>query len=158
MKLILIAAHDPNLVIGKNGELPWHYSEDLKFFKKQTMGHPIVMGRVVFEELNEKPLPGRENIVLSRTNNYSHVKTFTGIEEALSYLKEKNEEKVFIIGGGEIYRQTLDQADQLIVTRIKKEYEGDTWFPEYRDQIGKKWKEVWRESHPDFDFIIYEAI
>ncbi|MEX2435143.1 MAG: dihydrofolate reductase, partial [Balneolaceae bacterium] len=65
MKLILIAAHDPDLVIGKDGQLPWHYSKDLKFFKKQTMGYPIVMGRVVFEELNKNPLPGRENIVLS---------------------------------------------------------------------------------------------
>ncbi len=60
MKLILIAAHDPNLIIGKDGDLPWHYPKDLKFFKKTTMGCPILMGRVVFEELNEKPLPGRE--------------------------------------------------------------------------------------------------
>ena len=156
MKLILIAAHDPNLVIGKNGELPWHYSEDLKFFKRQTTGHPIVMGRVVFEELNEKPLPGRENIVLSRSRSYDHVKTFRDINSALKYLKD--EEKVFIIGGGEIYRQTLDRADQLIITEIKKEYDGDTRFPEYRDQIGKRWKEDWRESHPEFDFIIYSSI
>lgn len=156
MKLILIAAHDPNLVIGKNGSLPWHYSEDLKFFKRQTMGHPIVMGRVVFEELNEKPLPGRENIVLSRSRTYDHVKTFTDIDSALEYLK--GEEKVFIIGGGEIYRQTLDRADELIITEIKKEHDGDTWFPEYRNEIGERWQEEWREPHDEFDFIIYKAI
>jgi dihydrofolate reductase len=156
MKLTLIAAHDPNLIIGSNGSLPWHYSEDLKFFKKQTMGHPIVMGRVVFEELNEKPLPGRENIVLSRSRSYDHVKSFESIDSALKHLKD--EETVFIIGGGEIYRQTLPIADQLIITRIKKEYAGDTTFPEYRQEIGKKWKEVWREEHSDFDFIIYDRI
>lgn len=156
MKLTLIAAHDPNLIIGSNGSLPWHYSEDLKFFKKQTMGHPIVMGRVVFEELNEKPLPGRENIVLSRSRSYDHVKTFESIDSALKYLND--EDTVFIIGGGEIYRQTLPIADQLIITRIKKEYKGDTTFPEYRQEIGEKWKEVWREEHSDFDFIIYDRI
>ncbi len=151
MKLVLIAAHDPNLVIGKNGELPWHYSEDLKFFKKQTMGHPIVMGRVVFEELNEKPLPGRENIVLTRSKSYDHVKSFKSIEDALQYLK--GNDKVFIIGGGEIYRQTIERADELIITEIKKEFEGDTFFPEYRDQIGTTWKECRREEHREFDFV-----
>jgi len=151
MKLILIAAHDPNLVIGKNGELPWHYSEDLKFFKKQTLGHPIVMGRIVFEELKEKPLPGRENIVLSRSKSYDHVKSFASIDEALEYLKHN--EKVFIIGGGEIYRQTIDRADELIITEIKKEFKGDAFFPEYRDLIGSTWKEYWREEHNEFDFV-----
>ena len=156
MKLTLIAAHDPNLIIGSNGELPWHYSEDLKFFKKQTMGHPIVMGRIVFEELNEKPLPGRENIVLSRSRSYDHVKTFSDIDSALDYLS--GEEIVFIIGGGEIYRQTLPRADRLIITFIKKQHEGDTTFPEYRDDIGEIWEETWREEHSDFDFIIYNRV
>ncbi len=151
MKLVLIAAHDPNLVIGNNGELPWHYSEDLKFFKKQTMGYPIVMGRVVFEELNEKPLPGRENIVLTRSKSYDHVKSFKSIDEALVYLKDS--EKVFIIGGGEIYKQTIDRADELIITEIKKKFEGDTFFPEYRDKIGSIWEEYWREEHKEFDFV-----
>lgn len=156
MKLILIAAHDPNLVIGNNGELPWHYSEDLKFFKKQTMGSPIVMGRVVFEELNEKPLPGRENIVLSKSKKYDHVQTFDQIEKALDYLKDQ--EKAFIIGGGKIYKQTLKLADHLIITLIKKPHEGDTFFPEYRDDIDKIWQETWREDHPDYTFIKYNRI
>ena len=156
MKLILIAAHDSNLVIGSNGELPWHYSEDLKFFKRQTTGHPIVMGRVVFEELNEKPLPGRENIVLSRSKSYEHVKSFASIDNALEYLIDS--EKVFIIGGGEIYRQTIDRADELIITEIKKEFKGDTYFPEYRDQIGSTWKECWREEHSEFDFVKFKKV
>ncbi len=154
MKIILIAAHDPNLVIGKDGKLPWHYSEDLKFFKKETMGHPILMGRVVFEELNEKPLPGRENIILSRSRSYSHVKTFESIDRALEYLA--GEEKVYIIGGGEIYKQTLGRADELVITQIHKQHEGDTFFPEYRDQIGSTWVEYWREEHGEFTFLKFK--
>ncbi|TVQ00666.1 MAG: dihydrofolate reductase [Balneolaceae bacterium] len=153
MRLIIIAAHDPNLVIGKDGTLPWHYSEDLKFFKKTTMGSPLLMGRGVFEELNEKPLPGRLNVVLSRSKNYSHVPTFSLIDTALQYLSDHD--KVFIIGGGEIYRQTLDMADELVITEVKEEYDGDTFFPEYRDQIGTIWKEAWREDHDSLSFVRY---
>lgn len=156
MKLSIIVAHDPNLVIGKDGSLPWHYPEDLKFFKKTTMGHPILMGRGVFEEIGEKPLPGRENVVLSRSKNYDQVPTFSSIDAALEYLSDQ--EKVFIIGGGEIYRQTIEMADEMIVTAIKEEFGGDTFFPDYRDQIGNKWKEVWRESHEKFDFVRYKKV
>ncbi len=153
MTLSLIVAHDPNLVIGKDGALPWHYSDDLKYFKKTTMGHPIVMGRGVFEELNEKPLPGRENIVLSRSREYDHVPTFSSIDDALEYLE--SEEEVFIIGGGEIYRQTLSMADRLYVTEIKEAFEGDTFFPEYRDRIGEEWREVERDERGELAFVIY---
>lgn len=156
MKLILIAAHDPNLVIGKDGDLPWHYPEDLKFFKKTTMHCPLLMGRIVFEELNEKPLPGRKNVVLSRSKEYKHVPTFSSIDDALNFLKDH--EKVFVIGGGRIYKQMIVLADQLIITEIKKEYEGDTTFPEYRNDIGSIWKETWRESHEEFDFVKYVRI
>lgn len=154
MKLILIAAHDPNLVIGKEGGLPWHYSEDLKFFKKTTMGHPLLMGRIVFEEFNEKPLPGREAFVLSKSKYYPHVTVFNSVDEAMEKLKDK--ETVFVIGGGEIYTQTIGLADELVITEIKESYEGDTYFPEYRDEIGTTWKEIWREDHEDFSFTRYK--
>lgn len=156
MTLALIVAHDPNLVIGKDGTLPWRYPEDLKYFKRITMGHPLLMGRGVFEELNEKPLPGRKNIVLSRTKDYKHVPVFSSISEALDNLQQ--EEKVFVIGGGEIYRQLMSKADQLFVTEIHREFEGDTHFPEYRDKIGKVWKEVKRDDQPDLSFVVYERI
>lgn len=156
MKLSIIVAHDPNLVIGKDGELPWHFSADLKFFKKTTMGSPMLMGRGVFEELNEKPLPGRENVVLSRSQSYDHVPTFSSLDEALNYLSDQ--EQVFIIGGGEIYKQTIDQVDELIITQVKKEYEGDTYFPEYRDMIGEIWEEVWKEEHEEFSFVKYKRV
>lgn len=155
MKITLIAAHDPKLVIGKDGELPWHYPEDLKHFKKTTMGETIVMGRGVFEELNEKPLPGRTNIVLSTTRNYDQVDTYTSLEKAL---KNLNTSEVFIIGGGVLYRETLPQAHRLIITEVKEKHDGDTYFPEYRDKIGSVWKEIDREVHDKFDFVEYVRI
>lgn len=156
MTIALIVAHDPNLVIGKEGTLPWHYSEDLKYFKRITMGHPIVMGRGVFEELNEKPLPGRENIVLSRSKAYDHVPSFNSIPAALEYLK--GNDLVFIIGGGEIYRQLLPDADKLFVTEIHETFEGDTFFPEYRGDIGSIWKEIKREDRSELSFVVYERL
>jgi dihydrofolate reductase len=155
MILTLVAAHDPNLVIGNNGGLPWRYPQDLKHFKSVTLGNTIIMGRGVFEELNEVPLPGRKNIVLSTSQKYENVDTYTSLEAAL---KETDEEEVFIIGGGVLYRQTLPDADKLIITEIKKEYEGDTFFPEYRDEIGEKWKEVSREDHEELAFVEFQRI
>lgn len=153
MTITLVAAHDPNLVIGKEGGLPWRYPEDLKHFKKTTIGKTIIMGRGVFEELNEIPLPERKNIVLSTTQNYDNVDTYTSLEEAL---KSSNEDEVYIIGGGVLYRETIDMADKLIITEIHQEYEGDTFFPEYRKDIGTVWEEVSREDHEELSFVVYE--
>lgn len=156
MTLALIAAHDSNLVIGNNGDLPWHYPEDLKYFKRTTLGHPVLMGRGVFESIDEQPLPGRENIVLSRSRSYDEVPTFSSIDDALEYLSD--EEIVFCIGGGEIYKQLLPEADKLFITEIHESYEGDTYFPEYRDEIGSVWKEIKREDHPGLSFVVYERL
>ena len=156
MTLAAIVAHDPNLVIGKEGDLPWHYSEDLKYFKRTTLGHPLIMGRVVFEELGEKPLPGRKNIVLSQSRNYDHVPTFSSFDDALEHVQD--EEVSFLIGGGEIYRQFLDCCDKLYVTEIHQQYEGDTYFPEYRDEIGTTWKEIKREDREELSFVVYDRI
>jgi dihydrofolate reductase len=156
MTLAAIVAHDPKLVIGKNGSLPWHYSEDLKYFKRTTMGHPIIMGRKVFEDLDEKPLPGRENIVLSRSRNYEQVTTFSSIDKALDHVKD--EDLVFVIGGAEIYQQTFFRIDKLFVTEIHKSFDGDTFFPEYRDEISSIWKEVKREDKGELSFVVYERI
>lgn len=156
MTLAFIVAHDPDLIIGNKGDLPWHYPEDLRYFKKTTMGHPMLMGRKVFESLDEKPLPGRENVVLSRSRDYDHVPTFDSVDDALTYLKK--EEIVFVIGGGEIYEQMLPQADKLFVTEVQQKYEGDTYFPEYRDKIGTVWKEIKREDHQQLSFVVYERM
>lgn len=155
MILTIVVAHDPNLVIGKEGGLPWRYPEDLKHFKATTIGGTMIMGRGVFEELNEIPLPGRKNVVLSRTKTYDNVDTFTSLEEALDSV---DDEEVFIIGGGVLYREAIEKADKMVVTQIKKEYEGDTYFPEYRDEIGKTWKETDRRETEDLTFLVYERV
>lgn len=153
MKLVIIVAHDKNLVIGKDGALPWHIPEDLKHFKRTTTGYPILMGRGVFEELGEKPLPNRKNVVLT-SRSYSNVPHFDSIEKALDYLRD--EPVVFIIGGGEIYRQMLPMAHKMIITEVHERYAGDTFFPEYRHDIGKIWLETSREDHKGYSFVEYE--
>ncbi|MEQ8525415.1 dihydrofolate reductase [Gracilimonas sp.] len=155
MIITLVAAHDPNLVIGKDGGLPWRYPEDLKHFKRTTVGGTIIMGRGVFEELNEIPLPERKNIVLSTTQTYENADTYTSLDEAL---KSSNDKEVFIIGGGVLYRQAIDVSDKLIITEIHEEYDGDTYFPEYRDDIGTIWKEESREDYEELSFVTYKRI
>ena len=153
MTLTIVVAHDPNLVIGKEGGLPWRYPEDLKHFKETTMGGIMIMGRGGFEELNEIPLPGRKNIVLSRSKTYDNVDTYTSLIEALESI---DAEEVFIIGGGVLYRKALPEADKMIVTVVNKEYDGDTYFPEYRDDIGKIWIETDRRETEELTFLVYE--
>lgn len=155
MTLTIVVAHDPNLVIGKEGGLPWRYPEDLQHFKNTTMNGTLIMGRGVFEELNEIPLPGRKNLVLTTTKEYDHVDTFSSLNKAL---KSSNADEVYIIGGGVLYREALPLADKLIITEIHKEYDGDTFFPEYREDIGTIWKEESREDHEDLSFVVYSRI
>lgn len=156
MKIIIIAAHDPNLVIGNNGTLPWHFSEDLKHFKQTTSGFPILMGRGVFEELGSKPLPNRQNIILSTTQNYDNVACYSSLEQALEAIKLEQPSKLFIIGGGVVYRQAMKLADEMIITLVHKEYEGDTFFPEYRSDVGLIWEETSRiDVSEDLSFIHY---
>lgn len=152
MTITLVVAHDPNLVIGKEGGLPWRYPEDLKHFKETTLGGTILMGRGVFEELSEIPLPGRKNVVLSTTRTYDNVDTYTSLGNALQSV---DADEVYIIGGGILYRDAMEMADKLIVTEIHQEYEGDTFFPEYRDDIGSTWIETSREDKGDLSFVTY---
>ena len=129
MKLIAIVAHDPNRLIGSQGDLPWHLPGDLAFFKKTTSGHPIVMGRKTFESIG-RVLPKRQNIVLTRDPNWSAegatvIHSPTDLPETALALPDP----VFIIGGAEIYQQFLPLLDEILVTRVKNAYEGDTHFP-----------------------------
>ncbi|MEO1021820.1 MAG: dihydrofolate reductase [Bacteroidota bacterium] len=155
MILTIVVAHDPNMVIGKEGGLPWKYPEDLKHFKETTMGGTMIMGRGVWEELGEKPLPGRTNIVLSGSRTYENVATFKSLEEAL---ESANTEEVFIIGGGILYRQAITMADRMIVTLVRKQHRGDTFFPDYREEIGVIWKEVSRRESDELVFLEYERM
>lgn len=131
-EIIVIAAVAENNVIGKDGDIPWRLSEDFQHFQDKTMGHPCVMGDKTYESLpdNAKPLPGRENIVLTFDKNYNPpgTKIFFSWEDAMEYLKDK--EKAYICGGASIYKLGLKVADTLELTRIHKEIDGDTFFPE----------------------------
>lgn len=127
--LSIIVAISQNHVIGKDNQLPWHLSEDLKHFKKTTMGHPIIMGRKTFESIG-KPLPGRENVVITRNANYAP-KGVTVLHD-LSKLKDwqTSDKEYFIIGGSEIYKLCLPYVNTLYLTKILKDYEGHAHFPE----------------------------
>ncbi len=127
MTLSIIVAMAQNRVIGKNNQLPWHLSEDLKHFKATTMGHPIAMGRKTYESIG-KPLPGRENIILSRNPHYQP--TGTTVIASLDQLSSRDaDQEIFIIGGAQIYEQALAQAEKLYLTLIEQEFDGDTYFP-----------------------------
>jgi dihydrofolate reductase len=158
MILSLIAAHDEQMVIGKDGGMPWHVSRDLKHFKKVTLGHTIVMGRKTFESIGNKPLPGRKNIVLSSSLSEAvdEVTIIRSIAEIHEFAGDKDH--VFIIGGESLYRQTIKSASYLRMTLIPGKYDGDTFFPDYRQDIGKIWEENRREGHPDCAFIDYKRI
>ncbi len=129
-----IAAIAKNKVIGLEGDLPWDIPEDMKYFRDKTSGHIIVMGRKTFESF-PKPLKNRLHVVITRQTDYQApegVVVFSDISEALEFCEEQTQkwsEEVFIIGGGEIYKQTLDRADLLYLTLIEKEFEGDARYP-----------------------------
>ncbi len=143
----IIVAVDKNLGIGKNNSIPWDIPEDLKRFKDLTTGHPVIMGRKTWESIPEKfrPLPNRENIIISRNTDYSAsgAKTGESIEQAIDTAKNlEGGEEIFIIGGGEIYKQALPHTDRLYLTIIDANLETDTSFPEYSEFK----KEIYRED------------
>lgn len=148
-----------NGVIGKNNTLPWRLPADLRYFRQLTTGHPIIMGRKNYEDIG-KPLPGRTNIVVTRQRTYTAPGCIVvnSIEQALAAAGVDDE--VFVIGGADIYRQTLDSADRLYITEIGADIEGDTFFPEFdRSQ----WHETRRDRHePDeinpypYSFVLLE--
>ncbi len=155
--ITLIAGIAQNNCIGKNGTLPWHLPEDLKHFKELTTNKTVIMGRKTWESLPEKfrPLPNRKNVVITRQDDYTvpeGVLTFSSTTDAFAQLST---EDVFIIGGAELYKQTIDHADALEITHIDQTVEGDAFFPEIDLSV---WKEVWRENHDGFSFVRYERM
>jgi len=144
-----IAAMSLNRVIGRGSEIPWHLPEDFKFFKQTTMGHVLVMGRKTFESIG-RPLPGRETLVLSRLGfNHPGVRCVGSLNELPA---PTDEQKVFICGGAEIYRQALPLCGDLYLTLVKHEVEGDALFPEFE----KDFKLV-QQLHdtPKFKILLY---
>lgn len=164
MIVSLIAALAQNRTIGKNNDLPWHLPDDMKFFMETTSGHHVIMGRKNYDSIPQKfrPLPKRTNIVVTRQNNFQAPGCIVvnSIVDGLALAKSNNEPEVFIIGGAEIYKQSMPEANRLYLTEIKAAIEGDTFFPEFDK---KNWKETMRKPHAAderhahaFDFVIYE--
>lgn len=156
----MIVATSTNKYIGINNELPWHISEDLKYFKNVTKGQTILMGRKTYESIG-RPLPNRTNIVLTRDSSFSAegVEVVHTLEEALARCQK--EEQVFIIGGGEIYKLFLPYADKLYITLVDKVIDGDTSFPEYEDQfkcISRIPGETTGDDGETFSFTVWERM
>lgn len=165
MKVALIWAMSRNRVIGRNNALPWHLSEDLRYFKRVTFGKPVIMGRKTWESIG-RPLPGRTNIVVTRDENFQAegVKVVHSLEQAIALAENiaflDGVDEAIVMGGAEIYALALPSAQRLYLTQIHAEVEGDASFPELDLSA---WQEVAREDHPatgpnpyDYSFIIYD--
>ena len=168
--LSMIVATADNNVIGKDNDMPWHLPADLSYFKKVTLGKPIIMGRKTYESIG-RPLPGRRNIVISRDESYvpqgkgaEGVDMVTSIEQALALVDGSNGEaavdEIMVIGGGAIYKHCLPAANRLYITHIAAKIGGDTQFPDYADGQWKKVASEIRESDDNnqytLDFCVYE--
>lgn len=148
MILSVIVAMAHNRVIGLNNQMPWHLPADLAWFKKNTLNKPVIMGRKTFESIG-RPLPNRHNIVISRQiesidNKISNVSWVKSIDEAISLAQKQQPDEVFIIGGGNIYKQVLPLIDRLYLTHIDAELQGDTYFPDY---LSEQWQVIYQEDH-----------
>ena len=134
----LVWAQTPDGVIGKDGDMPWNLPEDLKHFSRLTMGHPVIMGRKTYESIG-RLLPGRTTIIVTRQSDYRVPGAIVAhsLDEAIA--RCRNEEEIFVIGGGELYRETLPRADRIYLTTVEAEPPGDTFMPEI------DWS-AWRET------------
>lgn len=149
-----VVAVSKNGVIGKDGKLPWHFSSDLRFFKQLTTGHTVIMGRVTFDSIG-KPLPNRQNIVVSRqAHSVPGVEFAPSISEALKLVKDK---EIFIIGGASIYKETIGLIDAIYLTHINQVFQGDAVYP----GIPAEFKEASRQTlqdDPKIEAILYRRI
>ena len=157
-KISIIAAMARNRAIGLDGDLPWHLPGELQHFKQTTMGKPIVMGRTTWESIG-RALPGRQNIVVTRRRHYpaAGCLVVNSLEEAI---KQAEGLEVMIIGGGQLYQQTLAMAGRMILTLVDCEPDADTWFPEW---AADDWQEIGRRTQPvddnnDFAYDVLELI
>lgn len=160
MTLSIIVAVSKNHAIGKDNQLPWHLPADLQYFKRVTMGKPIIMGRKTYESIG-RPLPGRLNIVVSRQLSWSAtgVEVVSSLAAAVALAEQHEAAEVMLIGGAQMYKAGLELADTLYLTKVDVEVDGDAFFPPIDNQ---SWVEVSRSAHPAdeknafaCDFIVY---
>ena len=160
--ITIIAAIGKNNALGKDNQLLWRLPKDLKHFKSRTENHPVVMGRKTYESIG-KALPNRTNIVVSRKDNWfeENILIVSKLKEALKFAKKINE-NFFIIGGGEIYKQTMELADKLEITYVEEDFEADTFFPKIDLKIWQKTNEEFHakddKNDHDFYFQTHERI
>ncbi|THE10388.1 dihydrofolate reductase [Bacillus timonensis] len=158
----LLLAMDKNQLIGKDNDLPWRLPADLAYFKRVTMGHPIIMGRKTYDSIG-RPLPGRENIIVTRDTSYKAegCMVIHSIEEIVK-MSEETQQELFVIGGAEIFKEILPNTDRLYITEIDEEFEGDTYFPAFDKSEWKvisKEKGIKDEKNPyEYTFFVYEKI
>lgn len=150
MKIAAVAAMAENRVIGKDNQLPWHLPEDLKRFKQVTLGHPVIMGRKTFDSMG-KPLPKRVNLVITRQEGHmiDGAQVFNSLDRAIEWCRSKiatQDEEIFVIGGAELWRAAWPELDRIYLTVIHKEFEGDTYFPEFD---WNDWEVTFKENHSD---------
>jgi len=158
MLLSIIVAVSENGIIGLDNQLIWRLPDDLKRFKKLTLGHPMIMGRKTFESIG-KPLPGRQSIIVTRDKDFSFEGTIVvhSVQEAIEVAKKIETEEAFIIGGGDIYRQVQGNCDRLYITEVHTQTQGDTFFQIEKPEL---WQEIERTHHDtdenhafSFDFV-----
>jgi dihydrofolate reductase len=167
MKVSLIVAAAQNRVIGRNNNLPWYLPNDLKYFKQATMGKPIIMGRKTYDSIG-KPLPGRPNIIITRNSEFTAegVIVARSLKDAIAQAEDlafiNGAEEVMIIGGAQIYAESLPSADRLYLTEVHADVEGDAYFPEYD---ANDWQEQGREDFTaidpnpyDYSFVVYDRV
>lgn len=161
-KLSLIVATANDRIIGKDNDMPWHLPADLAYFKRMTLGKPIIMGRKTYESIG-RPLPGRRNIVISRNPNFivNGVEVVSSVEQALSLFK--GEEEIMVIGGGAIYEHCIKAATRLYITHIDADIDGDTRFPDFN--VNNEWEVVSttklsadEKNAYDVNFCLYQKI
>ncbi len=155
MRIVIISAVAKNGVIGRsNGEMPWHSKEEFAHFKSTTFGHPIIMGRKSFEALG-KPLKGRLNIILTKRGfdpGFEEVKVLPGLKEAYKFCEKDNNHTVFVIGGGQIYEQAMETADEMLISIMNFEAEGDVYFPAIDED---SWEIESRDKRNEFEILKY---
>jgi dihydrofolate reductase len=151
MTITVLAAVGANLVIGRNGDMPWHLPEDLAHFKATTMGHTMVMGRKTYDSIG-RALPGRRSIVITRQQGWKapSVEVAHSLAEALALAGPT---EVFIVGGGDLYEQAMPFADTLMLTEVEQSPDGDVLFPTIEPV---QWRETARQPHEGFAFVTYE--
>ena len=158
MIVAFIVAASENNAIGKDNHLMWHLPEDMKFFKNTTWGFPVIMGRKTFQELGNKALPGRQNIVITRNKDWKAegVVVVNKLEDAMFVARDADTKEIFIIGGGEIYKEAMPKANRIYMTRVHATLQGDAYFPVFDE---KKWtlvssREVKADDRHEYDFTI----